>query len=113
MINDGALDGGVQAETTLVRAQGRVVLRGDRRVSESQEPGKSASHLDTITPVHLRVALIVFPDHAELDNTLWDLHNVKRLLVFWVLCEEGAEALGELVEGLLEFGLVGENHGRV
>ena len=40
------------------------------------------THLDAESSVYLRLALVVLPDDAELDDALGDLHNVERLLVF-------------------------------
>lgn len=59
----------MKTETTLVRAKSRV-------------------ELDTISLVDLADALVVFPDHAELDDALGNRDNLQSLLVLGVLLEE-------------------------
>jgi hypothetical protein len=53
-LEDRQVDARVKAETTLIRAESRVKLH-------------------TIATVYVRLSLIVFPDNAELDDTLWHL----------------------------------------
>lgn len=60
----------MEAETTLVGTESRVELH-------------AVSLLD------LALALVVLPDNAELDDALGDGDDLKGLLVFGVLGEEG------------------------
>lgn len=78
----------MEAETTLVRAEGGVVL-------------------DAVAAVDLDGAGVVFPDDAELDDAFGDGADGEGLFVFGVLGEEGGvvEGGGEFVVGLFEFGL--------
>ncbi len=69
-LEDGKVDGGVEAETTLVGAQGRVEL-----------------HTEAL--VDLEAALVVLPDDAELDDALRDGNDLEGLAVFGVDLEEG------------------------
>lgn len=69
-LQDTEVDGGVQTETTLVRAKGRV-------------------ELDTESTVHLDVALVILPNNTELDDALRDGSDLEGLLVFGVLLEQG------------------------
>lgn len=59
----------MESKTTLVRTEGRVIL-------------------DTVTAVDLEVALVVFPDNAELDNTLGDGDDLEGGAELGVLREE-------------------------
>jgi hypothetical protein len=70
-LQDAEIDGGVQAETALVWAKGRV-------------------ELDSVAAVDLDLVLVVLPNHAELDDALGDGDNLEGGLVFGVLLEEGA-----------------------
>jgi hypothetical protein len=60
----------VESETTLVRAKGGVELY-------------------SVSAVDLALALVIFPDNSELNDTLGDGGNLESLLVLWVLLEEG------------------------
>jgi hypothetical protein len=68
-LQDGQVDGGVETETTLVRAKGGV-------------------ELDTETAVDLNVALVILPDNAELDDALGDGDDLQGLAEFGLLLEE-------------------------
>lgn len=59
---------------------------------------KSGVELDTVAPVDLALALVVFPDHAELDHSLGDGDDLKGLAVLGVLLEQagGLEGGDEL-----------------
>lgn len=59
----------MESKTALVRSEGRVVL-------------------NTITAVDLEVALVVFPDNAELDDTLGDGDDLEGGAELGVLREE-------------------------
>lgn len=61
----------MESQTTLVRTQGRVELH-------------------TVTLVDLQLALVIFPDDSELDDTLRDSRDLEGSAVLRVLCEEGA-----------------------
>ena len=75
-------------------------------VSNIDDPRpRDESHLHTITPVDLGCALIILPDHAKLDNALWDLDDLERLLVFRVGLEEGLQTGGHLVKRLFKLRL--------
>lgn len=78
-LEDRQVDGGVEAQATLVWAEGTV-------------------ELDTVGAVDLGLELVVFPDDAELDDTLWDGDDLQGGLVFGVLLEEGGvlEGRGQL-----------------
>jgi hypothetical protein len=78
-LEDGQVDAGVKSETALVGTESRV-------------------ELDAVTTVDLEVALVVFPDDAELDDTLRNGGNSESSAVLGVLVEEGAvlEGRGEL-----------------
>jgi hypothetical protein len=94
-LENGQVDAGVKSETTLVGAKSRV-------------------ELDAVAAVDLKVALVVFPDDTELNNTLRNGSNSKGSAVLGVLVEERAvlEGRGELAVSLLELGLVREvRHG--
>lgn len=61
----------MEAESTLVRAQGRV-------------------ELDTEAAIDLDLAFVVFPGNSELDDSLWDSSDLESLLVLRLLLKEGA-----------------------
>jgi hypothetical protein len=90
-LEDRQVDGGVEAQATLVWAESTV-------------------ELDTVGAVDLGLELVVFPDDAELDNTLWDGDDLQGGLVFGVLLEEGGvlEGRGQLIVSLLELRLDSE-----
>lgn len=69
----------MEAETALVRTKGRV-------------------ELDTETAVDLELAVVIFPDDAELDDALGDGGDLEGSLVLGVLLEEGGvlEGRGKL-----------------
>lgn len=71
----------MQSQTTLVRAEGRV-------------------ELDAETTVYLELTLVVFPDHAEVDDALGYGGDFEGSAVFGVFLEEGGvfEGGGELWE---------------
>ena len=52
------------------------------------------THLDAESSVDLRLALVVLPDDAELDNTLRNGGNLEGGTVLGVLLEEGAVLKG-------------------
>ena len=85
-LEDGQVDSGVEAETALVWAEGRV-------------------ELDAVALVDVAHALVVFPDNAELDDALGDGDDLESLLVLWVLLEDGGalEGGGELYMMLIVF----------
>lgn len=58
------------------------------------------TYLNPIAAVDLRLALIVLPDNAELDNALGYLHDLEGFLIFGVQLEERLQARGNLREGL-------------
>lgn len=78
----------METETTLVRAEGGV-------------------ELDAVATVHLEVAIVVFPDNSELDDTLGDGSDLEGGAVLGVLLKERAvlEGARKLVVGLLELRL--------
>jgi hypothetical protein len=67
---DGKIDGRVESETTLVRTKGGV-------------------ELNSVSAVDLALALVIFPDDTELNDTLGDGGDLEGLLVLGVLLEEG------------------------
>lgn len=78
-LEDGKVDGWVEAESSLVWAEGAV-------------------ELNSVTVVDLWLKVVVLPDNAELDDALWDGDDLKSSLVLWVLLEKGRvlEGRGEL-----------------
>jgi hypothetical protein len=82
-LENGQVDGGVQAETALVGTKCRV-------------------ELDAIALVDIALALVVLPDNAELDDALGDGDDLECLLVLGVLLEDGGalEGGGELWKAL-------------
>lgn len=81
--------GGMETETTLVRAKSRVKLHA-------------------VAAVHLQVAIVILPDDAELDDALGDGADLEGGAVLGVLLEEGAllKGAGELCRrsGVLDNG---------
>lgn len=67
----GQVDGRVEAQSALVRAQGRV-------------------ELDTEAPVHTQLAGVILPDDAELDDALGDGADLEGGAVLGMLLEESA-----------------------
>lgn len=69
----------MEPKSTLVRAQGRVELH-------------------SVASVDAQHALVVLPGDAELQDTLWDGHDLEGGAVLGVLLEEGAvfEGAGQL-----------------
>ena len=59
----------MEAETALVRTEGGI-------------------ELDTISTIYLDLVLVVFPDYAELDDSLWDGCDLEGFLVLGVFFEE-------------------------
>jgi hypothetical protein len=55
-LEDRKVDGRMETESPLVRAEGRV-------------------ELDTITALDMWLSMVVLPDNAELDDSLWDLKD--------------------------------------
>jgi len=55
-LEDRKVDGRMETESSLVRAKGRV-------------------ELDTITALDMWLSMIILPDNAELDDSLWDLKD--------------------------------------
>lgn len=49
---------------------------------------KGGIKLHTVATVDLDLVLVVFPDHAKLDDSLRDGSNLQGSLVFGVLLEE-------------------------
>jgi hypothetical protein len=90
-LEDRQVDGRVKTETALVRAKSRVKLH-------------------TVATVYVGLSLIVFPNNAELDDTLWDLNDLKCTFVFGMFCEERSDGDRELIASLFEFGFGGEDH---
>ena len=74
-LKDGEVDSGMEAETTLVGAE-------------------SGVELHTVPLVDLALALVVFPDHAELDDALWNRADLEGLLVLGILLEQAGGLQG-------------------
>jgi hypothetical protein len=85
------VDGGVQAEASFVGAERRVELH-------------------TKSSINLGFALIILPDHPELQDTLGDLDDVEGFLVLWVSLYERSQTVRELIQGLFEFGFNWKYH---
>jgi hypothetical protein len=69
-LKNGEVDSRVETKTALVRTE-------------------SGVELHTVALVDLALALVVFPDNTELDDTLGDGDNFESLLVLGVLLEKG------------------------
>ena len=67
---DGQIDSRVEAKTAFVGAQRRVKLH-------------------TVSTIDLDLALVIFPDNSELDDTLRNRSDLESLFIFRVLLEEG------------------------
>lgn len=87
-LEDREVDGGMETETTLVRTKSRV-------------------ELDSVTSVDGDGTVVTLPCNSELEDSLGDLNNVEGSSVLGVLGEERLKSLGDLGDGLLEFGLRG------
>jgi hypothetical protein len=74
-LEDGQVDRRVQPETALVGTESRV-------------------ELDAVALVDVAVALVVFPDNAELDDALGNGDDLESLLVLGVLLEDGGALKG-------------------
>lgn len=59
------------------------------------------TYLNAVASIHMRFALVIFPDDAELDDALRNLNDVEGTLVLRIRLQEGLERRGELVQGLL------------
>ena len=68
-LQDRKIDRGVETKTAFVWAE-------------------SGVELHTVATVDLHLALVVFPDNAELNDSFRDRGNLQRGLVLWVLLEE-------------------------
>ena len=68
-LQHGQVHCGVESETALVRTKCRV-------------------ELDSVAAVELKLSFVVFPDHAELNDSFWDGGHGESRFVFRVLLEE-------------------------
>ena len=87
-LDDGQVDGGVEAQTALVGAQGGIVLH-------------------TIAAVHMILAVVVHPGDAELNGAL-RLHDPLQqagLFVLGVSIDHRLQRREDLFHSLQEFGL--------
>ena len=66
----------------------------------SSETDKCYLYLNTEPTVDLRDTLIIFPYDTELQDTLWDLYNLKSLLVIWVTLQEMSQTSFQLFKSL-------------
>ena len=89
-LDDGQVDGGVEADAALVGAQGAVVLHA-------------------VATVDLPHVVVVLPGHAELDDPLGLHHPLQQggLLVLRMGVDDGLQRGENLLHGLQELGLVG------
>jgi hypothetical protein len=55
---------------------------------------KSRVELHTISTVDLEDSLVIFPDHAELDDAFWDGDDREGNLILGVLLEQRAVLKG-------------------
>jgi hypothetical protein len=44
--------------------------------------------------------MIIFPYDTELQDTLWDLYNLKSLLIIWVTFQENSQTSFQLCKSL-------------
>jgi hypothetical protein len=71
---------------------------------------ESGVELHSVSLLDLALALVVLPDNAELDDALGDGDDLKCLLVFGVLGEEGGGLKGgDELCGVLERAVDDEN----
>ena len=58
------------------------------------------SHLNTVSAIDLRDTLIIFPYDTELQDTLWNLYDIKSLLIIWVAFQEKSQTSFQLFKSL-------------
>ena len=58
------------------------------------------SYLNTVPTIDLRDTLIIFPYNTELQDTLWDLYNIKSLLIIRVTFQEKPQTSFQLFKSL-------------
>lgn len=76
-LEDGKVDRGVEPETALVWTEGTVKLCVGQLVARiGSLPLRYSTNLNTVSSVHLRLALVVLPHNTELNDTLGNLHNI-------------------------------------
>ena len=72
---------------------------------------ESGVELHAVSLLDLALALVVLPDNAELDDALGDGDDLKSLLVFGVLGEEGGGLEGgDELYGMLDGVANGRKH---
>ena len=88
-LDDALVDGRVEAQAALVRADGGIELHA-------------------VTTVDLHLAFVVGPGDAELHHALRfdDALEHTVLLVFRVLCDDRLKGVEHFVDGLQKFGLI-------
>jgi hypothetical protein len=89
-LDNALVNGGMEAKTALVRT--------DRAVE-----------LDSEAAVYLNATVIIYPRNAELDDSfgLNDSFKNAKLDVFGMCLDHGLDGLKNLLDSLMEFGLVG------
>lgn len=98
-LEDRQIDRRMKTETTFVGTESRVVLL--REVYQDVFYNRARRcYLHSEPSVDLRLALVILPDNAELQDTLRDLNDLESLFICGVGCQEGPQALLELVAGL-------------
>ena len=89
-LDDGQVDGGIEAQTALEGTEGRVVL-------------------NAVAAVDVPLVVVVLPGHAELDGALGLDHALQQagLLILGVGVDDGLQRGQDLLNGLQKLGLVG------
>ena len=89
-LDDGQVNGGVETQTALEGAEGRVVL-------------------NAVAAVDVPLVVVVLPGHAELDGALGLDHALQQagLLILGVGVDDGLQRGQDLLYGLQKLGLVG------
>ena len=68
-LQDRQIDGWVETKTSLVRT-------------------KSGVELDAVAAIHLTLSLVIFPGHAEQNDTLGDRRDQQSFLILGMLFEK-------------------------
>jgi hypothetical protein len=71
----------MEAEAAFVGTKGGIVLKRNKDEKKNTNSCKLAN-LDAESSVHLWFSKVILPDDAELENTLRDLNDFQRFLVF-------------------------------
>ena len=91
----------MESKTAFVGTESGIVLMCELIEFDSSETdGVLLSYLNTESAINLRDTVIIFPYDTELQDTLWDLYNLKCLLIIWVTFQEMSQTSLQLFESL-------------